>query len=349
MNWRFWQRETRSAEPYTDALVELLQRQASGADVEISADGTAVQTACRGLWARAFAIADVQPADGPASRALTADRLALMAEHLFDFGESLWLIEVQAGEIALRSAASYTIYSGNVYELELPEPNQIVTRFVSGEAVIHLRLSPGLRTPWAGRSPVAGQSGKSARLLAAVEQRLGQEAGGAIGHVLPAPVVDDTTAGLQADIKKMKGNTIMVPSMAGNWGADTTAAAPKADWRPSRIGADPPASLVQLRRDVCADVAAASGVDPVVLALGSDGTAKREGYRHFLHSTIVPIAALILPELRRKLDAPGLQLSFDRLFAGDLSGRARAFQSMVGGGMEVAKAAALAGLMESEA
>ena len=41
-------------------------------------------------------------------------------------------------------------------------------------------------------------------------------------------------------------------------------------------------------------------------------------------------------------------LSFDRLFAGDLSGRARAFQSLVGGGMDPGRAAGLAGLMESE-
>ena len=41
-------------------------------------------------------------------------------------------------------------------------------------------------------------------------------------------------------------------------------------------------------------------------------------------------------------------LRFDGLFAADLSGRARAFQSMVGGGMEVARAAGLAGLMAVE-
>jgi hypothetical protein len=37
------------------------------------------------------------------------------------------------------------------------------------------------------------------------------------------------------------------------------------------------------------------------------------------------------------------------MFASDLSGRARAFQSMVGGGMDVSKAAALAGLMDADA
>ena len=42
-------------------------------------------------------------------------------------------------------------------------------------------------------------------------------------------------------------------------------------------------------------------------------------------------------------------MDFNRFFAADLSGRARAFQSMVGGGMDVVRAAALAGLMEAEA
>jgi len=39
---------------------------------------------------------------------------------------------------------------------------------------------------------------------------------------------------------------------------------------------------------------------------------------------------------------------FDALFASDLSGRVRAFQSTVAAGMDPARAAALAGLMEMD-
>ena len=53
-------------------------------------------------------------------------------------------------------------------------------------------------------------------------------------------------------------------------------------------------------------------------------------------------------ELREKLHAPDLVLVWDELRASDLAGRGRAFQSMIGGGMDVAKAAALAGLTEPE-
>ncbi|MCY4511315.1 MAG: hypothetical protein OXG35_30780 [Acidobacteria bacterium] len=41
-------------------------------------------------------------------------------------------------------------------------------------------------------------------------------------------------------------------------------------------------------------------------------------------------------------------MNLDRLFAADLAGRARAFQSMVGGGMDPGKAAGLAGLMTGD-
>ena len=54
-----------------------------------------------------------------------------------------------------------------------------------------------------------------------------------------------------------------------------------------------------------------------------------------------------LMDVSAKMDAD-VTLGFDRLMASDLSGRARAFQSMVGGGMDPGKAAGLAGLMESE-
>ena len=52
-------------------------------------------------------------------------------------------------------------------------------------------------------------------------------------------------------------------------------------------------------------------------------------------------------ELSVKLEAD-VTLNFDALFAADLAGRARAFQSLVGGGMDPGKAAGLAGVMESE-
>ena len=64
-----------------------------------------------------------------------------------------------------------------------------------------------------------------------------------------------------------------------------------------------------------------------------------------LHSTIAPMGKIVSEELTAKFETP-ISLSFDALFAADLSGRARAFQSLVGGGMDIGKAAGLAGLMQ---
>ena len=56
---------------------------------------------------------------------------------------------------------------------------------------------------------------------------------------------------------------------------------------------------------------------------------------------------MLAAELSAKLEAE-IKLGFSGRFAADLAGRARAFQSMVGAGMDRAKAAGLVGLMEVE-
>ena len=62
-----------------------------------------------------------------------------------------------------------------------------------------------------------------------------------------------------------------------------------------------------------------------------DGAALWEAWRQFLHTSVTPLSLSVPSELSDKLDTD-VHLSFDRVFASDLSGRARAFQSMVGGG-----------------
>lgn len=62
----------------------------------------------------------------------------------------------------------------------------------------------------------------------------------------------------------------------------------------------------------------------------------------------MPLAGAVQAELRSALSAPELTLNFDGLFASDLSGRARAFGSMVKAGMATDRAAALAGLLQDD-
>ncbi len=78
----------------------------------------------------------------------------------------------------------------------------------------------------------------------------------------------------------------------------------------------------------------------------SDGSARRESFRYWAHAALQPLVNRLEAEFRAKLEMP-VTLDLAPLFASDLTGRARAFQSLVNGGMEVEKAAVLAGQPQS--
>ena len=93
-------------------------------------------------------------------------------------------------------------------------------------------------------------------------------------------------------------------------------------------------------------ILSACGVPPSLAMPNSDGTAQREAWRRFLFSTISPVARIVAAELAVKLDTPALRFAFDDLYASDLTGRARAYSSMVSAEMDKERAARLAGLDE---
>ena len=66
-----------------------------------------------------------------------------------------------------------------------------------------------------------------------------------------------------------------------------------------------------------------------------------------MFGVLSPLGRLVESELKAKLDED-VTIGWQELRASDLSGRARAFQSMVGGGMNVTDAVSVAGLMVEE-
>ena len=92
-----------------------------------------------------------------------------------------------------------------------------------------------------------------------------------------------------------------------------------------------------------AEVYAACGMNPGLFTTEGE-TAQREAYRQALHSLVAPLGKMVAAELSAKLET-GIQFDWMELRAGDISGRARAFQSLVGGGMDMQQAAALSGLL----
>ena len=208
--------------------------------------------------ARAFAVADVEPAT-TATRALTPAVLSLMARNLIRRGESLHLIEVDRGGVRLIPVVGVWDVRGRWdpvtwrYRADVFGPSGNVTRCVPAAGVIHARYSVDPARPWQGVSPL-GWARLTGRLHANLEDALSDEAGGTRGHVLPVPQgpdgdeVDadgnpiDPLADLRADVQSLHGRTVLTETTSAGWG-EGQMAAPAADWKPQRIGANPPRRL----------------------------------------------------------------------------------------------------------
>ena len=344
MRFDFWNRETRSV-GLTDALVEVLQSRADG-EGSANALSLGALEICAGLWGRAFASAKVEP-DNAATRSLTPDRLEMIGRELVRHGQVVFLIDVVGGEVELQPVSHWQV-SGDAdprtwrYEVTREGPSRsITTRDVRVDRILHLKYAVDPARPWAGMSPLT-HARETGKLAGNLEGRLSEEEMMAVGQIITTPD-GKKKAGLQVDLRTLKGKLALVDSVSGGWG-DGSQGAPRKDMAASRLGPMPPASQIDLRDSVSRTVLACCGV-PLSTVEKVDGSASREGFRQFLHATILPVSLTVAGECADKLNTPELAFSFDRLKASDVVGRARAFQSMVGGGMEVEKAAALSGLL----
>ena len=343
MKWPWSRRETRDA--YGDALTLALIREAEGVDIpKAQAKAVAAVEASAGLIGRAFASADVE---GDPYGVLTPSLLACIGRDLVRRGESLHLIGMRRGSVALTPCASWNLYGGHDpatwrYEVEVAGPSETLTAFRPGAGIVHARWAVEPSRPWKGIGPLEF-AGLSSELLSSIETRLGQEAASPVAQVIPSPSAGQETATLRQTIRDAKGGIALVPTMtAGGWTGDR-ATAPVRDWHLARLGANPPASLTALRTEVGRAIATACGIPPDMIESGSDSAGQRESYRRWLWSTIVPVGRLVAEELSAKLDAP-VSLAWDRLGAGDLQGRTRSLGQMVKAGVPLAEAQRLAGL-----
>ena len=141
----------------------------------------------------------------------------------------------------------------------------------------------------------------------------------------------------------LRGSAVLVESTR-NMGEGMPVGAASKDWVPNRLGANPPDALVDLSDRATLVVLAACGIPPELMSGRGQGTVAREAFRRFLHATVTQLVASKAAEAAHKLDTLALT-DAKGLHAVDVQGRARAFQSMVCGGMEIERAAALSGLL----
>lgn len=338
--------EGRQYSSYTEAVIGLLASQA-GDGAQAIATATGALEAAAGFVGRAFASAEVEAPD-MAREALSPACLSMIGRALLTRGEIVFRIEVEGSRIILQPSESHNILGGPdprgwSYRCNVAGPSQILTYHrVPSEGIVHIAYSRDAARPWVGHGPITVAS-LAGRLSAETAAALADESSGPRGAFLPtpAPGQDESVNAIKGDIRKARGDLLMV--QAGDWAEAGTA---EAQWNAKRFGADPPMGLVQLMERASAEVLMACGFN---VALWSDQGAAtaREAYRQALHSVIAPLGRLVSAELSAKLETE-VRLDWTELRAGDISGRARAFQSLVGGGMDMQAAAAASGILISE-
>ena len=348
MRWPWRRVEKRQAGgggAYTDAIVQAILSQSAGAQTAAVPATTAALETCAALYSSAFSAALVV-----GTSIVTAPMLASMARDLITQGESVWLLDGNGVGMELSRADSWDVTGGYrpstwTYHASLPSPSSSTSvRRVPYDGLLHFMYSSSSARPWVGVSPLGWATG-TAGLLAAVEQVLRDENSGTRGYVLPMPAGgdDESVAQLKADLRTLAGRTATVETTSAGWGAGG-AGAPASDWLPRRIGPNYPRPVVELRTAAVHGVLSACGV-PLGLVGDRDAAGLRESWRIFLHGSVAPLARRVEAELSVKLER-AVKLDFTELYAADVQGRARAYQSMTGGGMAPARAAVLAGLAE---
>ena len=344
-----WGKPKREVRNYANAALEAQWLHATGDPAPTASASAALETAA-GLYSRAFAGAQVE--NGPS---VTPQVLASIARSLIRRGECVHLIDVARDGLRLREVGSHDVRgpaneSAWSYRITMSGPSESPSRIVPGSQVVHCRYATAPQRPWAGVAPMTWASA-TGKLHGAVEDAMLSEA--SIPAMVFLPLQDvppDALDSLRVNIenartKRKRG--VVMPTVSATSGSTRSQQRPLSDWQPRPIGPRQDDGSVSLRDDTAVAVLGACGVPPSLAIANSDGTGQRESFRRFLHSSVVPLARLVEHELSIKLDSP-VRLSFDQLFAADLSGRARAFQSLVGGGMDLSKAAALAGLLAIE-
>ena len=347
MRWPFGNKlETRDDSSYTDTLIAVLLNRAQGKTLAVPAAVGALE-ACAGVVGRGFMSAEVKGRT-ILTDALTPSTLTLIGRSLLRRGELVMLIDTEGGKLRLLPAETHDVTGGPMpetweYRLTLAGPSRTYTHDpVPATSVLHFKYSYDSQKPWRGNGPleVASLTGK---LSAETLRQLGEESSGPVGRLLGIPKDgDDTTvSSLKTDIRDAGGRVALLES--GDW--DSVGSA-KVDLQTYRFGAEPPQSLVNLEELAFREIVAACGLSVALWGAG-DSAATREAWRLALFSVIAPLGKLVSRELTDKL-GDSVDLSWMELRATDLAGRARAFQSMVGGGMAVADAVAVSGLMVEE-
>ena len=347
-----WQRREKrdSGGDFSDAVVRLIEAQAAGTAADASSTA-AVEAAAGGL-SRAFASAEVV-AEPWARDAVSPAVLGQVGRDLVRKGDSLHAIRV-AGDGMVRlipcsswhwegshDPASWTVRA-TAYG-----PSTSTTWNLPASAVVFVRWGSNPGQPYIGTAPTSWAH-TTARLGSEVERSLADEAAGPLAKFIAMPdgeeLDGDAYEGLRQAIAGARGKVLLPETTQAGAGRGKDAA-PKTDYRPTRLGPEPPDVLAQLRRDAFEHVLAATGTPPSLFT-DADGTAQREAVRRWHLGTVLPLARILEDELTRKLETE-VRLRFDT-YALDMVSRATVVAKLTQAGVAPGIALAAVGLADDE-
>ena len=364
MRWP-WQRPTEKRAGYTDAIVEAILSRSSGLPAN-PARLAAVELAA-GLTGRALSTGLVTPG-GPITVGVNRGFLATIGRRLIVPGEAVFVVEVMGGMVRFLEASHWDVRGVEagpetwMYRCDLPSPDGVLSQTFSADQILHFRFSTDPNRPWRGLGPLDGGSA-TARTASAVEDALGDEAATSRGYVVPIPAQTETDpadvgavdplAAMSARLKSLSGKLSLVETTSAGFGSGRHDApgggAGNADWASKRLGASPPAALVDLRNQAAREVLQSCGV-PLAMVETATGTGNRESYRQWLHTSVRPLGGIVAEELSRVLEVPvsfdfaELRASDDAPIARAIGSRASAFKTLRDGGVGLDDALRLSGL-----
>lgn len=334
--------ETRQQPTGFDAVVDLIVREARG---EVSFDDVFQLGLIRagvGLWRLAFSLGEPSEAVETISPGFLGDLIEGMLQH----GEAAYEIGLENnGSVKLTPLATWTVEGSPdpkswIFKGQIPGPDKTIERSLPRDRVLHITWKLKPNEPWRGIAPLA-DADISSKLASVSQSKLLQEVSGVpVGALLPVAgdPANEKFNPLKLALKTLRGKLSLVENKTSSYSAPGQSSPnANAEWKARRIGADPPDSLISLCKGIEINCLSALGVPRELMLGDADGTALRESWRRFAIQ-VKAVGRRVAGELARDLDLSGLTFDWTALSGPDIAQRARAFSSLIKGGMSIKEA-----------
>ena len=296
----------------------------------------------------AFALCEVKPANGPITPLWLSE--AVRATVLY--GQAVFKIMPGNGGAVLAPVDVDKIRGPRYDPANWQYKVDGRRAWLPGADMLHLTFARNAGQ-YAGQSPLCvdgnfygfGQDTETTALALEIERAMTYESRVPTGRLFSVPqgLDDDTISTYSQTIARLEGRAALLDTTEQDtMQAGGLPARGQGDWTAKAIGPAPQEQFVTLRESVKGEILAALGVPVSVIGAAGNDAAAREEFRRFLHQTLNPLARRIEAEVSLKLNR--VSITFPDIYAADIQARARAYKSLVDGGMDSNRAAALCGL-----